>query len=406
MKKILIIVCTFFAMITHAQDYPFISDNLKLLPQEELFKKPPPTHIDLVYYEDGTQTTWDKVLPLIMSGKLIPKMYVNSKGEYKALVAVKVDESKAKEGTEIPYEAKMADLGEIQMEYFDYGGDGPTIIVLQDFHNYYSGPMAYPPDHPLIDFYKSLTQQFRVLAPLKRGYGRSTESHWGYDVATLSEDLLDFMNALDIEKAFLYGRVPANQEMTWIAEHNPERLLGLIYDGNPVITVGCMDSEVLEFADNIQTFAMDGFDRDKARQVYLSRSMWRPRFLKDTSKRIDVPAIRFSVPGQEGMTPNLAFGTKEALKETLEIPIKDRDEAKQYVRELLQDSVRYENLYQKLKDCNISDAVEEGMKRAFTDNLTTLEEPTEFNEPTMQSYIGILDWQRNHIFEFKQRVLE
>ena len=106
------------------------------------------------------------------------------------------------------------------------------------------------------------------------------------------------------------------------------------------------------------------------------------------------------------MTPNLAFGTKEALKETLEIPIKDRDEAKQYVRELLQDSVRYENLYQKLIDCNISDAVEEGMKRAFSDNLTTLEEPTEFNEPTMHSYIGILDWQRNHIFEFKQRVFE
>jgi pimeloyl-ACP methyl ester carboxylesterase len=258
----------------------------------------------------------------------------------------------------------------------------------------------------LIEFYKSLTQQFRVLSPLKRGYGRSTESHWGYDVATLSEDLLDFMNALDIEKAFLYGRVPANQEMTWIAEHNPERLLGLIYDGNPVITVGCMDSEVLEFADNIQTFAMDGFDRDKARQVYLSRSMWRPRFLKDTSKRIDVPAIRFSVPGQEGMTPNLAFGTKEALKQTLETPIDDRDEAKQYIRELLQDSARYENLYQKLKDCNISDAVEKGIRRAFSDNLTTLEEPTEFNEPTMQSYIGILDWQRNHIFEFKQKVLE
>ncbi|MCZ4409017.1 hypothetical protein O3Q51_09370 [Cryomorphaceae bacterium 1068] len=159
-----------------------------------------------------------------------------------------------------------------------------------------------------------------------------------------------------------------------------------------------MDEEVLEFADHIQTFAMDGFDRDKARQVYLARSVWRPRFLKDPSNRIEVPAMRYSVPGQAGMSFNLAFGTRESLERTLETPIEDRDEAKQYIGALLQDSLRHESLCRKLKDCNRPDDVEKGMKRAFGDNLTTMEEPEEFNAQTMESYIGILDWQRKHIF--------
>lgn len=75
----------------------------------------------------------------------------------------------------------MADLGEIQLEYFDYGGEGPTLIIVQEFHNYYSGPTAFPPDHPLIRFYKSLSKEFRVLATLKSGFARSPDSQWGYD---------------------------------------------------------------------------------------------------------------------------------------------------------------------------------------------------------------------------------
>ena len=103
---------------------------------------------------------------------------------------------------EVPYASKMADLGEIQLEYYDYGGEGPTLIILQDFHNYYSGSYALPANHPLINFFNSLTEEFRVIAPLKRGYGQSTDAHWGHDVATLSLDLIDFMDVLDIEKAF------------------------------------------------------------------------------------------------------------------------------------------------------------------------------------------------------------
>lgn len=304
----------------------------------------------------------------------------------------------------LPYESKIADLGEIQMEYFDYGGEGPTLIIMQDFHYYYDGPMAYPPDHPVISFYKSLSDEYRVIAPIKRGYGKSTDAHWGYDVATLSEDLIDFMNVLDIEKAVLYGRVPANQEMTWLAEYNPDRILGLIYDGNPIFTVGCTDAEVLEFADNIQLFAMDGFDREKTQRVYLSRSMWRPRFLKDSNRRINIPAIRFTVPGQDDTTFNLTFGKREVLKQLLFMPIQDRDKEREYIKKLLQDSLRYEKLYAKLVDCNQTKAIEAGMKRTFGDNLTTMVQPEKYNAQTMEAFVGVMEWQRTHIFEFKQKI--
>jgi len=134
--------------------------------------------------------------------------------------------------------------------------------------------------------------------------------------------------------------------------------------------------------------------------------MWRPRFLKDENKRINVPAMRFTVPSQDGMTFNLTFGTKEALNQVLAMPISDRDEEKQYIRELLKDTLRYEKLYKKLNDCNKTDAIEVGMKRAFGDNLTTMNEPKEFKEYSMQSYIGLLGWQRGHMFEFKHMVLK
>jgi pimeloyl-ACP methyl ester carboxylesterase len=62
----------------------------------------------------------------------------------------------------------------------------------------------------------------------RRGYGQSDDVGWGYDVATQAEDILGFMDALRIERAVLVGRHPTTQDMTWIAEHHPERLAGLV----------------------------------------------------------------------------------------------------------------------------------------------------------------------------------
>jgi hypothetical protein len=114
------------------------------------------------------------------------------------------------------YESKIADLGEIQMEYMDFGGEGPVLIWVQDFHNYFEGPYKDPRYYP---FFKELSEEYRLLAPLRCGYGKSSDRKWGYDVATQSMDLIHIMDELKIDKAILYGRPPGNQDMTWIAEY-------------------------------------------------------------------------------------------------------------------------------------------------------------------------------------------
>lgn len=86
MKKLILIVSILVTMVAQGQKYAFIPDSLRLLPMKELAKKEPPADFEPVYYEDGTKASFQNVLPLIMEQKLIPRMFVNSKGEYKALV--------------------------------------------------------------------------------------------------------------------------------------------------------------------------------------------------------------------------------------------------------------------------------------------------------------------------------
>lgn len=86
MKKLLLITCLLTSILAQGQEYAFIPDSLRLLPMQELIKKEPPADFEPVYYEDGTQVAFKEVLPLIMDQKLIPRMFVDENGEYKALV--------------------------------------------------------------------------------------------------------------------------------------------------------------------------------------------------------------------------------------------------------------------------------------------------------------------------------
>ncbi|WP_275867417.1 alpha/beta hydrolase [Algoriphagus sp. CAU 1675] len=303
------------------------------------------------------------------------------------------------------YVSKMANLGEIQMEYYDHGGTGPLLIEVQDFHNYYEGPY-YRPDSPGFDFLEELTQDFHVVAPMRRGYGKSTDTKWGMDVATLGKDLLLFMDALGVEKAFFYGRFPGSQELTWIAEHHPERVLGLIYFNNPIVLVECSDLEVIEYFENISVFTPD-FDKEKLQRIMGSRAMWRPDFLTNEELRIDVPALRFINPEFERFNFNLAMFESGEIKIMSEEEFPGREKEQQYLKELLADSIRYNQMYEKLKACNLTDEIEEGMKRAFGGNLITrLEQDFPQKLDSEQAFADYLIWQAEHILAFKEEVMK
>ena len=97
----------------------------------------------------------------------------------------------------LPYQSKIADLGEIQLEYMDFGGEGIPLIRLQDMHNNFEGLYKDP---ERIAFWSRFTDSYRVLVPLRRGYGRSTKTDFGYDVSTQAEDLLEFMDFLGVPR--------------------------------------------------------------------------------------------------------------------------------------------------------------------------------------------------------------
>lgn len=158
---------------------------------------------------------------------------------------------------------------------------------------------------------------------MKRGYGESDDPGWGYDVATQSEDLLGLMDALGIHRAVLVGRVPATQDLTWIAEHHPERVAGLVYLGNPVVFQSSSHLEARLFGENYTRGSCDLEERGVA--LGNARGPWRPHFLDDETARIDVPALRkaleatdVSVPIDEGIVRAFGASMRTVVEPDLE----------------------------------------------------------------------------------------
>lgn len=124
MKKLILITSLLTSILAQGQEYTFIPDSLTLLPMQELLKKEPPADFEPVYYEDGTQVSFKEVLPLIMNQKLIPRMFVDENGEYKALVVKSTlkNEDIRIENENIP--ESLAKLG------YSFGNpDSDTVII-------------------------------------------------------------------------------------------------------------------------------------------------------------------------------------------------------------------------------------------------------------------------------------
>ena len=108
----------------------------------------------------------------------------------------------------------------IRLHYLDWGGNGPTLIFLTGM-----GSSAYI----FNKFAPRFTDQFRVLALTRRGHGDSDIPETGYDPDTLTEDIRQFMDSLQVEKAILTGHSLAGVELTHFAATHPTRVEKLIY---------------------------------------------------------------------------------------------------------------------------------------------------------------------------------
>ncbi|SRR5258706_1485301 len=108
----------------------------------------------------------------------------------------------------------------IKLHYLDWGGNGEALIFLAGLGN-----SAHCYDRIAPRF----ADKFHVLALTRRGHGESDYPETGYELDILVNDILVFMNTLNIEKVILAGHSLAGVEMTRFAENYPERIAKLIY---------------------------------------------------------------------------------------------------------------------------------------------------------------------------------
>ena len=108
----------------------------------------------------------------------------------------------------------------VSLEVLDWGGTGPNLVFLSGLDDV---------AHGFDDFAPQFRDQFHVVAITRRGYGASTHTPAGYDLATRIQDLTTALDSLNVGKAILVGHSMAGDELTGFAGAHPDRVVALVY---------------------------------------------------------------------------------------------------------------------------------------------------------------------------------
>lgn len=269
-------------------------------------------------------------------------------------------------------EPKFADVGGVRLEYFQFGTSGTPVVLIQDFHDYFHEEAAYSQEW--IDLLKGLGATYHLIAPVRRGWGESDDPGHGYDVPSQAEDVLGLMDTLDMPRAVLIGRTAATQEMTWIAEHHPERVMALAYLGTPLghLAASGSDPEIIQFYRMYSRTACDIGAGAEVDTRLGPRAAWRPHFSRDPNRRIALPALLVLHPVSDRISMDTRridrieawqpddFGDVEGWCD---------DEAKAYFTQLSQDTARLNALRLKFGGFNELSRTQDAMRRAFEGHI-------------------------------------
>ena len=119
-----------------------------------------------------------------------------------------------------PHKSGFVHINGINLHYLDWDGKGETLIFLAGLGN---------SAHDFDRIAPRFTDRFHVLALTRRGHAESDTPESSYNLDTLVDDILDFMDVLKIEKVVLAGHSLAGVEMTRFTEKYPERVSKLVY---------------------------------------------------------------------------------------------------------------------------------------------------------------------------------
>ena len=265
------------------------------------------------------------------------------------------------------YQEKFAQANGTTLHYLDFGGSGLPIIFLQDFHD----DAREWVDFSRKGFAPRFVKTNRVLAVTRRGWGKSANPGWGYDVTTQAEDIIGFMDALKIEKAVLVGRVPACMDMTYIAEHHPTRVAGLVYWNRPNVPHHANDSLLWEYGQVMARMACDV----PALKV-IPRNSWLPHFINSAPGSIHIPAMYFSYGvaiDSQSVESRFFEGGLMSAKQN---PAFLCDSiAREYFVAVSKDPELENRIKNELKKADHSPQVLEAFKKAFTPGLKKVQFP-------------------------------
>jgi pimeloyl-ACP methyl ester carboxylesterase len=200
--------------------------------------------------------------------------------------------------------SEMIETATIKMQVYLAGESGMPVVVMQDMHDYFdpapkwddpqmqAGWIASGAGHR--DFVARLGERYRVLAPIRRGYGETEDPGNGYDAATTGRDLIALLDSAGIERAIFVGRTPSQNEMLWLAENHPERMAGMMLLDGMVQPLGDVSNpDFFAFASGWWRGARDLADSDERVDQLTSERLsgYVPAFLSDASITIDVPTL-------------------------------------------------------------------------------------------------------------------
>ncbi len=138
----------------------------------------------------------------------------------------------------------------VGLHYLDWGGAGEPVVFLAGLGN---SAWIWS------DFAPRFVDKYRVLAMTRRAHPPSETPSSGWDTATLTADVVAFLDAIQIDRAIFIGHSMAGDELTRLAETHPDRVAKLVYldaaydRGNLIGVMEAMPADTTAPAPNINS---------------------------------------------------------------------------------------------------------------------------------------------------------
>lgn len=186
----------------------------------------------------------------------------------------------AQNESDVPYESEFIETRDARLHYLDFGGEGLPVVLI---HSEAWDAYTYK------DFGGRFSDRNRVLAVTRPGYGESEGRR--YDVPSQAETLIDFLDALAIDRAVFAGNASVTSELTYLAEHHPKRVAGVIYFTG--LAVPWIEGDEADPTQAFEMFRRASPGSAEVAEIVRARSLYRPRFLRSDGAVITVPALAF-----------------------------------------------------------------------------------------------------------------